>query len=107
MSRWSSYIAKFTKPKKLFLRGTRLYGYGGLDEAAKTAIARKSMPVWLRKLPLLESGLAVGKVVAGRTWIQGRYIFRLRLGVREGYFLSLLRVRLFAYSKVRSLVLNC
>lgn len=50
VSRWGSYIAKFTKPKKLFLRGTRLYGYGGLDEAAKTAIARKSMPVWLRKL---------------------------------------------------------
>lgn len=51
--RWGSYIAKFAKPKKPFLRGTRLYGYGGLDATARIAIARKSMPVWLlRILPL-------------------------------------------------------
>ena len=47
---WGSYIAKFAKPKKPFRRGTRLYGYGGLDAAARIAIVRKSMPVWLRKL---------------------------------------------------------
>lgn len=55
VSKWGSYMAKFSPPKRPLRKGTRLYGYGGLDDAAQQSLARKSMPVWLKKrLPLGE-----------------------------------------------------
>lgn len=50
LNRWADYMAKFDKPDIFFRKGTRLYGYGGLDAVAKIALARTSMPVWLLKI---------------------------------------------------------
>lgn len=55
LNRWSDYISKFNQPETSFKKGTRLYGYGGLDDKAKIDLARAAMPIWLRKvLPLDE-----------------------------------------------------
>lgn len=43
---WATYMAKFDCAKKL-PKGARLYGYGGLDEAGKTAVSRAGLPRWL------------------------------------------------------------
>ena len=43
---WGLYMAKFDSTEKLPL-GARLYGYGGLDEAGKLAVARVALPGWL------------------------------------------------------------
>lgn len=46
---WAKYIAKFDGTTKL-PKGARLYGYGGLDEAGKTAVLRAALPRWLLAL---------------------------------------------------------
>lgn len=43
---WAKYMAKFDGATKL-PKGARLYGYGGLDEAGKTAVSRAGLPRWL------------------------------------------------------------
>lgn len=44
---WGRYITKLDGIKKL-PRGARSYGYGGLDEAGKTAVSRAALPRWLQ-----------------------------------------------------------
>lgn len=46
---WAKYMAKFDGATKLPKRA-RLYGYGGLDEAGKTAVSRAALPRWLLAL---------------------------------------------------------
>jgi len=46
---WGRYMAKCDSMAKLPKRA-RFYGYGGLDEAGKTAVARAGMPLWLTQL---------------------------------------------------------
>lgn len=46
---WAKYMTKFNGAAKL-PKGARLYGYGGLDEAGKTAVSRAALPRWLLAL---------------------------------------------------------
>lgn len=46
---WAKYMAKFDGATKL-PKGAHLYGYGGLDEAGKTAVSRAALPRWLLAL---------------------------------------------------------
>jgi hypothetical protein len=42
---WSKYIRKFERASLAKLpKGVRLYGYGGLDDAGKAAIAYAGLP---------------------------------------------------------------
>ena len=47
---WGRYIAKCGGVAAL-PKGARIYGYGGLDNAGKTAVSRAALPRWI--LPLL------------------------------------------------------
>lgn len=46
---WAKYMAKSDGAGKL-PKGARLYGYGGLDDAGKTAVSRAALPRWLLAL---------------------------------------------------------
>ncbi len=46
---WGRYIAKFDRKERL-PKGARLYGYGGLDDAARLAVSRANLPRWLLAL---------------------------------------------------------
>ena len=46
---WAKYIAKFDGAAKL-PKCAHLYGYGGLNEAGKTAVSRAALPRWLLAL---------------------------------------------------------
>lgn len=43
---WGRYMVKFNSVARL-PKGARLYGYGGLDDAGKTAASRAGLPRWL------------------------------------------------------------
>lgn len=62
---WCRYMAKFNSTAKL-PKGARLYGYGGLDDAGKTAVSRAALPRWL--LVLLPSGHRASRF-PGRGWV--------------------------------------
>lgn len=49
VTRWSRYMAKFESTGHI-AKGTRLFGYGGLDECGKTAVQRAGLPRWLQAL---------------------------------------------------------
>lgn len=46
---WGRYMVKFDSAAWL-PKSARLYGYGGLDDAGKTAVSRATLPRWLLKL---------------------------------------------------------
>lgn len=46
---WGRYMAKFDNTS-ILPKGAKLFGYGGLDEDGKTAVARAGMPRWLQLL---------------------------------------------------------
>lgn len=46
---WAKYMTKFDGVANL-PKNARLYGYGGVDEAGKSAVSRANLPRWLLKL---------------------------------------------------------
>ena len=71
---WTRYMGKFDSTATL-PKGARVYGYGGLDEAGKIAVARVGLPRWLQALlpknhrAVRTSGQGWSDVVTGESFL--------------------------------------